>query len=105
MKNLIITIILLLLSIRIVSAQQYPETTDTIPSWIVYVDSVRMFSGAPEFDLRVEVAPGWVVRRKVFGFYEVEIFETYFNTEGVKFNSDIVLFTNRRKVVYNKFRQ
>jgi hypothetical protein len=89
----------------LLSAQAFPEVLDTIPSWIVYVDSVRMFAAAPDYDLRLEVAPGWVVQRKVFGPWNVEVIETYYDTDGVKFNTDIVLFTHRRKIVYNKFRQ
>ena len=81
------------------------EVVDTIPTWIVFIDSVRMFARAPEYDLRLEVAPGWVVQRKVFSYSEVKQFETYYDTNGIQFNSDIVLFTHRRRLVYNKFRQ
>ena len=95
------------ISLGYLSNDNHPGATsiDTIPSWIVYIDSVRMFAGAPEFDLRVEVAPGWTVQKRTMGPFDIDLEETYYDTNGIKFDPDIVLFTNRRKVVYNKFRQ
>lgn len=93
----------LLLSAHTVRAQDI--TRDTIPVWVVYLDSVRVFAAYPGVDLRTEVAAGWLVqsvRKEGIGF---EIEEQYFDTNGVEFDPDMVLFAKRRKITRNPFRQ
>lgn len=102
MKNKLLTLLFVLGFL--IQGHSQITTIDTIPSWIVYIDSVRMFAAAPEVDLRLEVAPGWVVQKRVYTD-DLGIQETYYNTDGIKFDPDVVLFTHRRKIVYNKFRQ
>jgi len=76
---------------------QKPIPCDTTPVWVVYLDSVRVFAGYPGVEMRTEVLPGWrVVSEKA---------ERFFDTNGVEFDPEMVLFSKRRKITHNAFRQ
>jgi hypothetical protein len=89
-------IIVLLLWANCLYAQKNIEC-DTTPVWVVYLDSVRVFAGYPGVDMRTAVLPGW---RVVSGKNE-----KFFDTNGVEFDPEMVLFSKRRKITHNAFRQ
>jgi len=100
-----ITFLFCLFAFLKLNAQAVTIQSDTIPVWIVFLDSVRVFAAYPGVDMRTDVAPGWriiTVQKDGFDFIEVEQF---FDTNGVEFDPDMVLLSKRRKVTPNRFRQ
>lgn len=98
----VITFIMLLFA---ATAQGQVISSDTTPVWVVYLDSVRVFAAYPGVDMRTEVAAGWrvfSVKKEGLEFYNVE---QYFDTSGIEFDPDMVLFAKRRKITPNAFRQ
>jgi hypothetical protein len=100
MKKLLLALLLCAFA-QLCAAQKQ----DTMCVFVVYIDSVKIFAGYPEYDIRVEVLPGWRVSRIVEDADEVYIEETFYDTNGVKFNPDVVLMYRKRKPSTNPFRQ
>ncbi len=100
MKKLLLASLLCAVA-QLCAAQQ----RDTMCVFVIYIDSVKIFAGYPEYDIRVEVLPGWRVSRIVQDADEVYIEETFYDTNGVKFNPDVVLMYRKRQPSKNPFRQ
>lgn len=100
-------IVFLLFSLPLQLLAQKPATiqSDTVSVWVVYLDSVRVFAAYPGVDMRTEVVAGWMVVSVIKSGFEFIREEKYFDTEGVEFDNDMVLFAKRRKVTPNPFRQ
>lgn len=75
--------------------------SDTTPVWVVYLDSVYLFAGYPELDMRVEAQAGWVVRT----INPSQVFEIFYDTDGRLLNGEVVLWYIPRRVRPNPFRQ
>lgn len=70
---------------------------DTMPVWIIYLDSVRLYASHPEYDIRLEVAPGW----KIHYGWKCE----WVDQEGKRFNADNIIMDRPRKPVRNPFKE
>lgn len=70
---------------------------DTIPVWVVFIDSIRLYAAHPEYDIRLEVAPGWRIN---YG-WKAE----WVDQEGHKFNPDNVILDRPRKPRPNPFKE
>lgn len=95
----------LLLLVSFSAGAQVTIQSDTTPVWVVYLDSVRLFAASPVFDMRTEVQPGWMVVSILKDGFEFLSEEHYFDTNGIEMDADLVLFTKRRKIKTNPFRQ
>lgn len=71
---------------------------DTIPVWVIYMDSVRLYAADPEFDMRIEIAPGWRINHR-WGNQE------WVDQDGRKFNPDNVILDKPRKPRRNPFKE
>lgn len=101
MKKLLF--ILLLLSGLYAQAQE--SKPDTTPVWVVYLDSVKLFSSYPEYEMRVEAVAGWRVRTLSSQGKNLEVIDVFYDTNGERFLQDVVLYCKPRKVTPNPFRQ
>jgi len=75
---------------------------DTVTVWVVYMDSVLLFSADPNFRMDVKVEPGWEVVCRCGGIH-CEGSVTYFDTNGIMYNPEMVLFTKPRKPKLNRW--
>ena len=100
----LITLIICLCVLQI-DAQTTTIKSDTIPVWIVFLDSVRLFAAYPGVDMQTEVVAGWriiTIQKDGFDFLE---YEEYYDIDGLKVELDMVLLSKRRKITPNRFRQ
>jgi hypothetical protein len=73
------------------------QWSDTIPVWVVYLDSTRVFSAYPEYNIELEVAPGWRVN---YGWKS-----EWYDQDGRRFNPDNVILDRPRKPRRNPFKE
>lgn len=83
---------------RITTIVAASEHIDTIPVWIIYLDSTRVFSAYPEFNIELEVAPGWRVNT---GGWKSD----WYDQDGRRFNPDNIILDRPRKPVRNPFKE
>lgn len=101
----VIVFLLFCLPLQLLAQNGATIQSDTVPVWVVYLDSVRIFAAYPGVDMRTEVVAGWMVVSVMKSGFEFIREEKYFDTDGVEFDNDMVLFAKRRKVTPNPFRQ
>lgn len=73
-------------------------TSDTVPVWVIYMDSVRMYASYPDYDMRLKVAPGWRINLDHTNSIWVD-------QDGWRFNPDNVIMDRPRKPVRNPFKE
>lgn len=70
---------------------------DTVPVWVIYMDSVRLYAAHPEYDIRLEVAAGWKIN---YG-WKAE----WYDQDGKKFNPENIIMDRPRKPRPNPFKE
>lgn len=79
--------------------------SDTTPVWVIYLDSVRIFAAAPEYDMRVEATAGWRVRKYQSAGKDIRFVDFFYDQNGVLFPEEIVIQAKPRWITPNPFRQ